>query len=333
MRPQARKKRTESFPVAAAERTRVPVRAKDFLSMLDFTHEEVERVLDLAAEMKDDRAAGRPGLRSLEGRHVALLFEKPSLRTRTTFTVAVRELGGEVVEPPADVAFGGRETVEDVARNLERWLDGAIVRTFAQDRLDRFAKAAPRLHVINALTDQEHPCQALADMLTLRERVGSLAGRTLTFVGDGNNVAASLAHAGALLGVNIRIASPKGYELPAPVVDAARAVARLGASIDVTNDVQGAVAGTDAVYTDVWASMGQEDEADSRARIFAPYQVNDALMAAAGPDALFMHCLPAHRGLEVTDGVMDSGVSVAFDQAENRLHTQKALLALLMGRA
>jgi ornithine carbamoyltransferase len=330
MSPQVRKKRAERFPVAAAERTRVPVRAKDFLSVLDFTHEEVERVLDLASELKDDRAAGRPGLRSLEGRHVALLFEKPSLRTRTTFTVAIRELGGEVIEPVAEVAFGGRETVEDVARNLERWLDGAVVRTFAQDRLDRFAKAAPRLHVINALTDEEHPCQALADMLTLRERFGDLAGRTLTFVGDGNNVAASLAHAGAMLGVSVRIASPKGYELPSAVVAAARAVSRLGATIEVTNDAQAAVVGADAVYTDVWASMGQEDQADERARIFAPYQVNEHLMAAAGSDALFMHCLPAHRGLEVTDAVMDSPSSVVFDQAENRLHAQKALLALLM---
>ncbi|HEX5068727.1 MAG TPA: ornithine carbamoyltransferase [Vicinamibacterales bacterium] len=332
MSPQVRKKRADSFPVAAAERTRVPVRAKDFLSVLDFTHEEVERVLDLASELKEDRAAGRNGLRPLEGRHVALLFEKPSLRTRTTFTVAIRELGGEVIEPTPDVAFGGRESVEDVARNLERWLDGAVVRTFAQDRLDRFAKAAPRLHVVNALTDEEHPCQALADMLTLRERLGDLAGRTLTFVGDGNNVAASLAHAGALLGVNVRVASPKGYELPAAVLAAARAVARLGAVIEVTNDVKGAVDGADAVYTDVWASMGQEDEADARARIFAPYQVNERLMIAAGPDTLFMHCLPAHRGLEVTDAVMDSGASVVFDQAENRLHAQKALLALLMGR-
>jgi ornithine carbamoyltransferase len=330
MSPQLRKKRAESFPVRAADRTHVPVTAKDFLSVLDFTHEELARVIDLAAEMKEDRAAGRPGLRPLAGRHVALRFEKPSLRTRTTFTIAIRELGGEVIEPPADVAFGGRETVEDVARNLERWLDGAIVRTFAQEGLVRFAKAAPRLHVINALTDQEHPCQALADMLTLRERVGTLAGATLAYVGDGNNVAVSLAHAGAMLGVNVRIASPKGYELPRAVADAARAVARHGATIEVTTDVRRAVAGADAVYTDVWASMGQEEEADSRARIFAPYQVNEKLMAAAGPSALFMHCLPAHRGLEVTDAVMDSPNSVVFEQAENRLHTQKALLALLM---
>jgi ornithine carbamoyltransferase len=262
---------------------------------------------------------------------VALMFEKPSLRTRTTFTIAIRELGGEVIEPPADVAFGGRETVEDVARNLERWLDGAVVRTFAQERLAQFAKAAPSLHVVNALTDEEHPCQALADMLTLRERLGSLEGATLAFVGDGNNVAVSLAHAGAMLGVNIRVASPAGYELPPSAVAAFQNIARHGAAIDVTNDVRKAVAGADAVYTDVWASMGQEDQADDRARVFAPFQVNDDLMAAAGGHAGFMHCLPAHRGLEVTDSVMDSPASMVFDQAENRLHTQKALLALLMG--
>ena len=332
MRPQAPKKRAGTFPVPAADRTHVPVAAKDFLSVLDLTHEELERVLDLAAELKDDRAAGRAGLRPLAGRHVALLFEKPSLRTRTTFTVAVRELGGEVIEPPVEVAFGGRETVEDVARNLERWLEGAIVRTFAQAQLDRFAKAAPGLHVVNALTDEEHPCQALADMLTLREHVGDLSGCTMAFVGDGNNVAASLAHAGALLGVNVRIASPAGYELPTPVVEASRAVARHGATIDVTNDPVAAVAGAHAIYTDVWASMGHEDEADARARVFTPFQVNEALMAASGNGAVFMHCLPAHRGREVTDAVIDSPASVVFDQAENRLHTQKALLALLMGR-
>jgi ornithine carbamoyltransferase len=183
--------------------------------------------------------------------------------------------------------------------------------------------------VVNALTNEEHPCQALADMMTLRETVGDLRGRVLTFVGDGNNVAASLAHAGAMLGVHVRVASPAGYELPAPVVSAARAVARHGATVTVTNDPVSAARGADAVYSDVWASMGQEAEADDRARIFAPFQVNDALMAAAGSGALFMHCLPAHRGDEVTSSVMDSPASVVFDQAENRLHTQKALLAMM----
>jgi ornithine carbamoyltransferase len=332
MSPQARKAKADSFPVRAADRTRVPVGAKDFLSVLDLSHDELERVLDLAAELKLDRREGRASIRPLAGKHVGLIFEKPSLRTRTTFTIAVRELGGEVIEPPADVAFGGRESLEDVARNFERWLAGLVVRTFAQARLARMADAAPRLHVVNALTDEEHPCQALADMLTLREQLGSLAGRTLTFVGDGNNVAASLAHAGAMLGMHVRIASPAGYELPAAVAAAAMRVARHGATIEISNDPRAAATGADAIYTDVWASMGQEDETDARARIFAPYQVNEALMAAAGPDALFMHCLPAHRGHEVTDAVMDSKTSVVFDQAENRLHAQKALLAVLIGR-
>jgi len=303
---------------------------KSFLSVLDLTPDALEDLLDVASAVKRDRQARRPGPQPLGGRHVALLFEKPSLRTRTTFVIAVRELGGDVIEPLPDVIFGGRESVEDVARNLERWVDGAVLRTFEQNKVVRFDRAASRLHVVNALTDDEHPCQALADMLTLREAFGGLEGRVLTFVGDGNNVAASLAHAGAMLGLRVRVASPAGYELPDPVVEAAMSVARSGGTVTVTNDPLEAVRGADAVYTDVWASMGQEDETDARARAFAPYQVNDALMAAAGPPALFMHCLPAHRGAEVTDSVMDSPASVVFDQAENRLHTQKALLALLM---
>ena len=307
-----------------------PIAAKDFLSVLDLTHAELARVLELAAEMKSDRAAGRAGRRPLDGQHVAFVFEKPSLRTRTTFAIAVRELGGEVIEAPPEVTFGGRETIEDVARNLERWVRGAVVRTFSQEGLGRFAAAGSRFHVVNALTDEEHPCQALADMLTLQERLGTLAGRTLTFVGDGNNVAASLAHAGAMLGLNVRVASPRGYELPAAVVSAARDVAVHGARIEVSSDPVAAVRGADAVYTDVWASMGQENQATAREKAFRRYQVNARLMADAGPSALFMHCLPAHRGLEVTDEVIDSSASVVFDQAENRLHTQKALLALLM---
>ncbi len=332
MKPQARQRHVASFPVPAGERSRVPVAGKDFLSVLDLSHDELDRVLDLADELKAERAAGAPGDRPLSGKHVALLFEKPSLRTRTTFTIAVRELGGEIIEPTADVAFGGRESLADVARNFERWLSGVVVRTFAQARLAEFAAATPRLHVVNALTDEEHPCQALADMLTLRERLGDLAGRTLTFVGDGNNVAASLAQAGVMLGLNVRVASPEGFELPKAMVAASMAVARHGATVQVTNDVRAAVSGADAIYTDVWASMGQEAEADARERVFAPFQVDEALMDGAAPGALFMHCLPAHRGLEVTDAVMDSPVSVVFDQAENRLHAQKALLTLLMGR-
>ena len=231
---------------------------------------------------------------------------------------------------PASVGLGGREAVEDVARNLERWVAACVVRTYAHDDLRRFAAAATRMHVINALTDDEHPCQVLADMLTLRERFGDPAGRTLAFVGDGNNVATSLAHACAILGVRLRIASPAGYELPAPVADAFERAARAAATLETTRDPREAVRGADAVYTDAWTSMGQEAEAGTRERAFRAYQVTASLMSEAAPHAIFMHCLPAHRGAEVTDEVMDSSASVIFDQAENRLHTQKALLTLLM---
>jgi ornithine carbamoyltransferase len=309
-----------------------PAVPKDFLSVLDFSADALEHCLRLASLVKRDRVLLRmaPTAGALEGRHVALLFEKPSLRTRATFEIAVHELGGHVIAPASNVIFGGRETPADVARNLERWAIGAVVRTFAQERLAAFAAAAPRLHVVNALTDEEHPCQALADYLTLREHLGPLPGRTLAFVGDGNNVATSLAHLGALLGVHVHVASPSGYDLPDAVVARCGAAARHGAVVRRFRDPREAVAGADAVYTDVWASMGQEDERDARTRVFEPYQVDAALVAAAGPGALFMHCLPAHRGDEVTDEVMDGSSSVVFDQAENRLHTQKALLLMLL---
>jgi ornithine carbamoyltransferase len=306
--------------------------AKDFLSILDMSPEELEACLRLAAALKVARRGGAPSPigQPLAGRHVALIFEKPSLRTRATFQIAVRELGGEVIEPPPEVALSGREALRDVARNLERWLAGAVIRTFGQDRLAEFAAAAPSLHVVNALTDEEHPCQALADVLTLEERWGSLRGRTIAFVGDGNNVATSLAHAGAMRGARVRVASPPGFELPARVVEACADCARSGGAVEVMGDPRAAVAGADAVYTDVWTSMGQEQEAAARREAFAPYQVNATLMAGAAPGALFMHCLPAHRGEEVTDNVIDSPSSVVFDQAENRLHAQKALLAMLI---
>jgi len=307
----------------------IPRIGKRFLSILDLDPEQLDACLGLAARMKRARAAGVPHERPLVGRHFALLFEKPSLRTRSTFQIAVRELGGDVIEPPADVAMGGRETIVDVARNLERWVFGAIVRTYAQARLQAFADAAPRLAVVNALTNEEHPCQALADCQTLQERWGSLAGRTVTFVGDGNNVARSLAQAAVMLGAHVRIASPKGYELPAVACSEIARRARFGGSLDLTNDPIAGVGNAVAIYTDVWASMGQESEAAARHEVFAPFQVNSALMSRAAPGALFMHCLPAHRGDEVTDEVIDSSVSVVFDQSENRLHAQKALLALM----
>jgi ornithine carbamoyltransferase len=259
-----------------------------------------------------------------------MLFEKPSLRTRTTFEIAVKELGADPLHIPFEFADGTREPLNDVARNLERWVHGLVVRTYAQEKVATMAAAAPRMHVINALSDEQHPCQALADMLTLQEHWGSLRGRRLAFVGDGNNVATSLAHASALVGVSLHVASPRGYELPEQVVRAAAGAARDGAEIRLFHDPLEAVAGTDAIYTDVWTSMGQERETDRRKQIFSNYQVNADLMAAAAPRALFMHCLPAHRGEEVTSEVFDSPASVVFDQAENRLHTQKALLLMLL---
>jgi len=306
--------------------------AKDFLSVLDLSSADLARLLDLARQLKADRRLGRqaPTATALAGRHVAMLFEKPSLRTRSTFEIAVKELGAETLHVPSEFADGTREPLEDVARNLERWVHALVVRTYAQEKVVSMAAVAPRLHVINALSDEQHPCQALADMMTLQEHWGSLRGRRIAFVGDGNNVATSLAHAAALLGIPLHIASPRGYELPPRVVAAASSAARDGADVRLFADPHEAVHGVDAVYTDVWTSMGQEREIDRRRQIFVPYQVNGPLMAAAAPGALFMHCLPAHRGEEVSSDVLDSPASVVFDQAENRLHTQKALLLMLL---
>jgi ornithine carbamoyltransferase len=308
-------------------------RRKDFLSILDFDAADLERCLGLAARLKSERELRHraPTAAALEGRHVAMLFDKPSLRTRSTFEIAVRELGGHIVPLQADVALGRREAVVDVARNLERWVDVVIIRTFSQVLLEEFAAATQSLHVVNALTDQQHPCQALADFLTLVQRWESVRGRTIAYVGDGNNVAVSLAHAAAMLGVHLNVASPDGYCLPEEVVRQVAGVSRFGARLHLFKKAGDAVAGADAVYTDTWTSMGRETEADHRRQLFAPYQVNQALMAAAAPGALFMHCLPAHRGEEVTSEVLESPASVVFDQAENRLHCQKAMLLMLLG--
>ena len=309
-------------------------KAKDFLSILDLDHAALARLLDRARQMKADRRLGpqAPTAGALAGKHVALLFEKPSLRTRSTFEIAVRELGAHTLDLPAEFAQGVREPLEDIARNLERWVHALVLRTFGQEKALKFATAGRSLPVVNALTDEEHPCQALADVMTMLERWGTLRGRTVAYVGDGNNVATSLAQASVMLGARVRVASPTGYELPDRVIAQARRVAAEGGMVERCVDPQDAVRGADAVYTDVWASMGEEQEAEDRRVIFAPYQVNRALMTLAAPDALFMHCLPAHRGEEVTVDVLESPASVVFDQAENRLHTQKALLQLLLGR-
>ena len=307
-------------------------KAKDFLSILDLDHLALERLLDLALQMKADRRLGpqAPTAAALAGRHVALLFEKPSLRTRSTFEIAVRELGAHTLDLPAEFAQGVREPLEDIARNLERWVHDLVLRTFGQEKALKLATAGQDLSVVNALTDEEHPCQALADVMTMIERWGTLRGRTVAYVGDGNNVATSLAQAAVMLGARVRVASPLGYELPDRVIAQARSIATEGGVVERCVDPQDAVRGADAVYTDVWASMGEEQEAENRKVIVAPYQVNGALMELTAPDALFMHCLPAHRGEEVTADVLESSASVVFDQAENRLHTQKALLQLLL---
>jgi ornithine carbamoyltransferase len=305
---------------------------KDFLSILDLDAAEVERCLEIGARLKADRLLGvqAPTANALSGRHVAMLFEKSSLRTRTTFEVGVRELGARAIGLQPDVALGQREPVADIARSLERWVDAVVVRTFSQRRLEEFAASAPRLHVINALTDDEHPCQIMADCLALHERWGILRGRTIAFVGDGNNVATSLAYAAAMLGVNLHVASPDGYQLPDPVVQRSTHAARHGARLRLFTDPADAVADVDAVYTDTWTSMGKEAEAEVRREAFRGYQVTEDLMALAKPGAIFMHCLPAHRGEEVTVDVFESAASIVFDQAENRLHIQKALLLMLL---
>jgi len=310
-----------------------PLHRKDLLSILDLSHLELVALLQLASRLKADRRLGlrAPTAHVLDGRHVGLLFEKPSLRTRVTFTIGIRELGGDIVEIPADVMHADREPVHDVARNLERWVDAIVIRTFAQERLQQVGQSTRDLHVINGLSDDEHPCQALADMQALNELWGSLLGRTVAFVGDGNNVATSLVHASLMLGVSVRVATPIGYELPRKVVDSAAVIAVDGATLLECTNPAHAVSAADAVYTDVWTSMGRETEYGERREVFRPYQIDSALMAKAKPGAVFMHCLPAHRGDEVTDEVIEGTSSIVFDQAENRLHAQKALLLMLLG--
>jgi ornithine carbamoyltransferase len=303
----------------------------DLVSTRDLGPQGVEAVLHLAELMKS-----RPSVfaRALAGKQMVMFFEKPSLRTRLTFEAGMASLGGTTMfVDQSKSRLDEREQLSDIAHNLERWVDVIVLRTFSQETIRGMAQHAS-IPVINALSDVEHPCQALADYFTLVERFGELKDITLAYVGDGNNVAHSLLLTCACLGSSIRIATPKGYTCNAQIVADARKTARqTGARIEFLTDPHAAVAGVDAVYTDAWASMGQEQEASQRAEIFPPYQVNRALMAEAAPHAVFMHCLPAHRGEEVTDEVMDSEQSVIFDQAENRMHVQKAILYLLLGGA
>jgi ornithine carbamoyltransferase len=303
----------------------------DVISTRDLGPQGVEAVLHLAELMKS-----RPSVfqRSLAGKQMVMFFEKPSLRTRLTFEAGMASLGGTTMfVDQTQSRLDARESLSDIAHNLERWVDVIVLRTFAQETIEGMARFAS-IPVINALSDLEHPCQALADYLTLQERFGNLKNITLAYVGDGNNVAHSLLLTCACLGSSIRIATPKDYEPNTKILADARKLAKqTGAKIELLTDPQAAVAGADAVYTDAWASMGQENEANQRAKIFAPYQVNPKLMSQAAPHAAFMHCLPAHRGEEVTNEIMDSENSVIFEQAENRLHAQKAILYLLLGGA
>ena len=304
------------------------VTGRDLISIQDFSPDELACALELAAAMKA-RPADFRGI--LSGKQIVLFFEKPSLRTRLTFEAGINSLGGtSFFVDQTQSRLGAREPLCDVAHNLERWIDGIVLRTFSHETVTSMAQHAS-IPVINALSELEHPCQAMADMMTLQEQFGDLRGVHLAYVGDGNNVAHSLMLAAAALGVSISVGTPKGYEPDAAITQVARVLANVsGASVGVTNDPVEAVAGADAVYTDVWASMGQENEAANRSQVFAAFQVNRELFAGAAQHAVFMHCLPAHRGDEVTADVIDSPRSVVFDQAENRLHIQKSILVLLL---
>ena len=303
-------------------------RPRHFLIDDDLSSAEVVRILDDADRMKKDRFAVRP----FEGpKSVAVIFEKPSTRTRLSFEAGIAELGGHPIIIDARMSQLGRgETIEDTARVLSRYVSAIVIRTFGQERVETLAAYAD-VPVVNALTDLAHPCQALADLMTIREHKGVLQGLTLTYVGDGNNVAHSLFLAGALAGMHVRVATPVGYEPVEDIVRRATAIAeKTGGSATVTHDVEAACAGADVLYTDVWASMGQEDDAEKRKAIFRPYTLDDRLVEAASDDVIVLHCLPAHRGEEITAAVIDGPHSFVFDQAENRLHAQKALLAFLL---
>jgi ornithine carbamoyltransferase len=307
------------------------LRGRDLCSMADLSVEELAAVMELAHAVKTHPEDFR---HALDAKQMVLIFEKASLRTRLTFEAAINTLGGNAMFYDQTASpLGERESLQDVAHNLERWMNVIVLRTYAHDTVTEMA-AASRVPVINALSDYEHPCQAITDFLTIEERFGSAEGIKFTYVGDGNNVCQSLILCGALLGAHMTIATPKGYQPEVDVVAKAMAICeQTGASIALTHDPVKAVTGADAVYTDAWISMGQENETMRRTPIFKPYQVNEALMAHAAPHAVFMHCLPAHRGQEVTDAVMDGEQSVVFDQAENRLHAQKAILLMLLGAA
>ncbi len=303
------------------------MKGKDLLSISDLSSKDIRSLISGSVDMK---VAG--WLSMLSGKTLALLFEKPSLRTRVSFEVAIQQLGGQTIYlSPAEVGLGKRESISDVARVLSRYVDAIVARTFSHQTLEMLASYSS-VPVVNALSDLEHPCQALADLFTIYEKKGELDGLTLAFLGDGNNVAHSLLLAASLVGMNFRIASPSGYRVEDRILHLAQGYAvDSGAEILCTEEPQLAVSGADVVYTDAWTSMGQEDETEQRHQVFAKYQINNELLSLAREDAIVMHCLPAHHGEEVAEGILDSPASVVFDQAENRMHLQKALLAEILG--
>jgi ornithine carbamoyltransferase len=305
------------------------VKGKNLVSIADLSVEEIWQVWELAAVLKRRQKVGEPH-RLLEGKQLAMVFQKPSLRTQVSFETGMSQLGGHAVYlGPDHIALGKRESVPDVARVLGRMVDAIMARVFAHNDVETLAEYAG-VPVINGLSDDEHPCQALADLFTIYEKKRRVEGVNLTYIGDGNNVAASLLLAAAKVGMNITLISPNGYEVKSQYAQQARAdAAQSGAQLKFSDEPSD-IAGSDVVYTDTWASMGQEAEAEQRARIFKAYQVNSQLLKKAGTQPLVMHCLPAHRGQEITDEVMDGPGSVVFEEAENRLHVQKALLALVM---
>lgn len=301
------------------------LKGQDFLGIANFSANDIRDLLKLAGDLK----SGKTTITC--NKILGLLFYKASTRTRVSFTVAMYQLGGQVIDLNPNVTQVGRgEPICDTARVLDRYLDVLAVRTFKQEDLETFAKFAT-IPIINALSDLEHPCQILADLMTIQECFGTLSGLTVTYLGDGNNVANSLLLGCALLGINVRFATPPGYELDDKIIEYGRAIAANRSEIILTDDPVAAVKGVQVVYTDVWASMGQENMADERMPIFQPYQVNGALLNEAAPDAIVLHCLPAHRDEEITDAVIEGKQSRVWDQAENRMHAQKALLATLLG--
>ncbi len=306
---------------------------KHFLAITDCSSEEVQDLLDLAVRLKEEwNTGGNPPL--FKGKVLAMIFQKPSLRTRVSFDMAMRHMGGDALYlSPSEIGLGKRESIADIARVLSGYVQGIMARVFEHEHVVELARWSS-VPVVNGLSDYNHPCQGMADALTIQEKFGSLKGLNVAYVGDGNNVAVSLMHVCAKLGANFTIASPEGYELGrGPVELAHRISSHTGSKVTLLRDPHEAVKGAQVIYTDTWTSMGQEDEAKAREKVFPPYQVNGKLVAEADPDVIVMHCLPAHRGQEITDEVADGAHSLLFPQAQNRLHAQKAILARLFGVA